>query len=233
MMNSTISRIATKLHIPSPRSASLRRLRLHRKLDRCIEAKLIAIAAPAGFGKTTLLGEWSETSNWPLAWVSLDQADNDRCVSGPMSSRHWTNRPLFCLIYAWVLCNTGQIREAESYLDHLEATLPDDAGKARLLGEAATVRARIAVMRGETAQNIHFSQRALELLPQDASVLRGDTYLNLSFALRDRQAWQAAQDTFEKAIDLGRKTDVWRLRGKMSTKNPHQPLDAGHPPGAG
>jgi LuxR family maltose regulon positive regulatory protein len=39
----------------------------------------ILIAAPAGFGKTTLIGEWraGPGRGFPLAWLSLDEGDND------------------------------------------------------------------------------------------------------------------------------------------------------------
>jgi LuxR family maltose regulon positive regulatory protein len=39
--------------------------------------KLILLSAPAGAGKTTLLGTWARAENLPLAWLSLEQADND------------------------------------------------------------------------------------------------------------------------------------------------------------
>ena len=39
--------------------------------------KLILISVPAGFGKTTLLSEWVAGCGRPVAWVSLDKADND------------------------------------------------------------------------------------------------------------------------------------------------------------
>jgi LuxR family maltose regulon positive regulatory protein len=45
-----------------------------------LTGKLTLIAAPAGFGKTTLLSAWRATeagSVQPLAWVSLDSVDND------------------------------------------------------------------------------------------------------------------------------------------------------------
>ena len=35
------------------------------------------MAAPAGYGKTTLLGQWAEHDGRPFAWVSLDERDND------------------------------------------------------------------------------------------------------------------------------------------------------------
>jgi LuxR family maltose regulon positive regulatory protein len=35
------------------------------------------VCAPAGFGKTALLAEWAQGSVRPVAWLSLDAADND------------------------------------------------------------------------------------------------------------------------------------------------------------
>jgi LuxR family maltose regulon positive regulatory protein len=44
--------------------------------------KLAVVAAPAGCGKTTLLGAWCETEarRRPVAWVTLDEGDNDAVV---------------------------------------------------------------------------------------------------------------------------------------------------------
>lgn len=39
--------------------------------------KLILLSAPAGAGKTTLLSTWAQKRNLPLAWLSLERADND------------------------------------------------------------------------------------------------------------------------------------------------------------
>lgn len=47
------------------------------RLQASINQKLTLISAPAGFGKTTLVGEWSNQSKSPVAWVSLDSGDND------------------------------------------------------------------------------------------------------------------------------------------------------------
>jgi LuxR family maltose regulon positive regulatory protein len=48
-------------------------------LDRLLasEAPIIATVAPPGYGKTTLLAQWSERNQRPTAWVSLDEGDND------------------------------------------------------------------------------------------------------------------------------------------------------------
>jgi LuxR family transcriptional regulator, maltose regulon positive regulatory protein len=39
--------------------------------------KLTLISAPAGFGKTTLVSEWAAGCGQPVAWLSLDEGDND------------------------------------------------------------------------------------------------------------------------------------------------------------
>ncbi|WP_230873932.1 hypothetical protein [Paenibacillus woosongensis] len=70
--------IATKLHIPRPRTALVTRHRLLRRLHEGLDCELTLVTAPAGYGKTTLLSEWAMTIEHPSAWVSLDQGDNDR-----------------------------------------------------------------------------------------------------------------------------------------------------------
>jgi LuxR family maltose regulon positive regulatory protein len=39
--------------------------------------RLTLVCAPAGFGKTMLLGEWLAALPWPAAWLSLDEGDED------------------------------------------------------------------------------------------------------------------------------------------------------------
>ena len=41
------------------------------------DRKLTLISAPAGFGKTTLVSEWIACCGRPVAWLSLDERDND------------------------------------------------------------------------------------------------------------------------------------------------------------
>ena len=41
---------------------------------------VVAIVAPPGYGKTTLLAEWQETEARAVAWISLDNSDNDPVV---------------------------------------------------------------------------------------------------------------------------------------------------------
>ena len=58
--NGIMSILATKLHLPLPRSRTVLRARLMDQLNTGLERKhkLTLISAPAGFGKTTLTSEW-------------------------------------------------------------------------------------------------------------------------------------------------------------------------------
>jgi len=38
---------------------------------------VVSVVAPAGYGKTTLLSQWTERSSQAFAWVSVSEADND------------------------------------------------------------------------------------------------------------------------------------------------------------
>jgi LuxR family transcriptional regulator, maltose regulon positive regulatory protein len=95
--------LATKLYVPRPRSALVPRPRLLARLDAGLRGPLTMIAAPAGFGKTTLLADWLSklrieneelrkvtnrnsflNSQFSIlnsvAWLSLDAGDNDPII---------------------------------------------------------------------------------------------------------------------------------------------------------
>jgi LuxR family maltose regulon positive regulatory protein len=89
--------LATKLYAPAIRPGQIRRPRLTERLNEALRSKLTLIAAPAGFGKTTLVSEWLSSNDerrmmndepgshrssfiahrFQAAWVSLDRSDND------------------------------------------------------------------------------------------------------------------------------------------------------------
>ena len=54
-----------------------------KRLDSGLHGKLILLSAPTGFGKTTLVSSWIASRDFPSAWVTLDENDND-------PSRFWT-----------------------------------------------------------------------------------------------------------------------------------------------
>jgi LuxR family transcriptional regulator, maltose regulon positive regulatory protein len=57
-----------------PRTALLERL------EAATATRLLCVAAPPGYGKTTLLAQWAERRAGRVAWVSLDRRDNDPVV---------------------------------------------------------------------------------------------------------------------------------------------------------
>src|SRR3989441_3491170 len=69
--------LATKLYLPRLRPNVVSRHRLLARLNEGLHRKLTLIAAPAGFGKTTLVSEWVALIERPTAWLSLDEGDND------------------------------------------------------------------------------------------------------------------------------------------------------------
>ena len=69
--------LATKLHVPGSRPGLVPRPRLTERLDEGLERGLVLVSAPAGCGKTVLLADWAQRSQYPAGWVSLDAGDND------------------------------------------------------------------------------------------------------------------------------------------------------------
>ncbi|NUO83790.1 helix-turn-helix transcriptional regulator, partial [candidate division KSB1 bacterium] len=69
--------LTTKLYIPRALAEFVPRPHLAQRLNQGLSCKLTLISAPAGFGKTTLLGEWIPHSPRCITWVSLDHGDND------------------------------------------------------------------------------------------------------------------------------------------------------------
>lgn len=71
--------LATKLHPVRPRPQLVNRQHLVDRLTANSGAGrgLTVLSAPAGFGKTTLLSEWVAGQTRSVAWLSLDENDND------------------------------------------------------------------------------------------------------------------------------------------------------------
>lgn len=69
--------LATKLAVPSPRPGRVTRPRLLGQLQAVAPRELVLVCAPAGFGKSTLLADWVRCDGRAVAWLSLDDGDND------------------------------------------------------------------------------------------------------------------------------------------------------------
>ncbi|MDQ1395519.1 MAG: hypothetical protein QOG64_778, partial [Acidimicrobiaceae bacterium] len=75
--------LETKLHAPRRRNSVVPRAHLEARLQQRNRPPLTLVSAPAGFGKTTLLAEWTASASHDevaTAWLSLDARDNDPAV---------------------------------------------------------------------------------------------------------------------------------------------------------
>lgn len=106
---------STKLYIPQLRPKLVKRSRLTTKLANAQTGytRLTLVIAPAGFGKSTLLSEWAAQAPFPVAWLSIDQNDNEpvRFFSYLAAAlQQATNQPFF---------DKGELPNAESLLEKI------------------------------------------------------------------------------------------------------------------
>ena len=76
-----IELLRTKLFIPRPRKNLVARLHLVDCLNEGLDEKLTLIAAPARFGKTTLISESVSQSPHYVTWLSLDAIKGEFHIS--------------------------------------------------------------------------------------------------------------------------------------------------------
>ena len=143
--------------------------------------------------------------DYDLAASLMEVVARDVLMFGEgITLRHWvealpealqTKNPRLTLFYIWSLIRTGEFSRAKQLLadvsDHLNTSL--------LWGEWSALRARIAVITGDTELNIRFSNKALSKLPEDQHMLRSEVAINLGFSHLQRAELDDARDAFAEA----------------------------------
>ena len=129
------SLLQTKLYLPRPMPTWVERPRLMTRLNDGIDsgARLTLVAAPVGYGKTSLLASWLATTAGAVAWLSLDPEDNE-----PV--RFWT--------YAIAALQTARPELGQQILSLLQAA-PNpslDFVVADLINEVATSPAQVILV---------------------------------------------------------------------------------------
>jgi LuxR family maltose regulon positive regulatory protein len=71
--------IDSKVRVPQVAEGSVSRVGLVNRL-RTTTTPVVLVAAPAGYGKTTLLAQWAARDERPAVWVTIDERDNDPLV---------------------------------------------------------------------------------------------------------------------------------------------------------
>jgi LuxR family maltose regulon positive regulatory protein len=122
--------LGTKLGVPRLRSGTIERTNLLERL--ASHRGPVLVVAPPGFGKSTLLGQWRQAAELPLAWVSLDGADND-----PMLFWNYVVAALQALEPAVPLTPPAGLLGEQDFVD---AIVP------RLLNELASLESDVALV---------------------------------------------------------------------------------------
>ena len=165
MIGASDTLVSTKLRPFQTRPNLVARPRLIAKLEPEAGRKLMLISAPAGFGKTTLLGEWaaSRSDEQCVAWVSLDEADND---------------PARFLSYLVAALQTVEEEIGEGVLSSLRApgSPPVEALTGALINELADVPGTLAIVLDDyhliDSDNVHgIVAFLLERLPSNVHLL--------------------------------------------------------------
>jgi len=165
MIGASDTLVSTKLRPFHTRPNLVARPRLIVKLEPEAGHKLMLISAPAGFGKTTLLGEWaaSRSDEQCVAWVSLDEGDND---------------PARFLSYLVAALQTVEEEIGEGVLSSLRApgSPPVEALTGALINELADVPGTLAIVLDDyhliDSDQVHgMVAFLLERLPSNVHVL--------------------------------------------------------------
>ena len=72
--------VESKLTPAPTRPGLVSRDRLLDWLEAAAGTPVVAVCAPAGYGKTALAAEWAERDPRPFVWLSVDRHDNDPTV---------------------------------------------------------------------------------------------------------------------------------------------------------
>jgi ATP/maltotriose-dependent transcriptional regulator MalT len=136
--------------------------------------KLIVVAAPAGYGKTTLLADFTAHSDFPIFWVRLTPADADE-------------RRLAEMIVATLRRRFRRVMK-ETRLNALAGATPEALGRA--LGESMSAVGEPFVLVLDDVHHLNPSTAALALMdamlesmPVDASLIAaGREVLEVSLA---------------------------------------------------
>ncbi|MGD8398656.1 MAG: LuxR family transcriptional regulator, partial [Anaerolineae bacterium] len=127
------SLLQTKLYIPPIRRELVSRPRLIERLNAGLNGCLTLVSAPAGYGKTTLVTQWLNSTKCPSTWLSLDESDND---------------PTRFLVYFVAALRTVDADIGKGVLSALQSPQPPpvEAVLTSLINDAAAIPDRILLV---------------------------------------------------------------------------------------
>lgn len=231
--------IKTKIMIPRRRNEVLSRPRLLSILQNILDVKLLILAAPAGYGKTSLLVDYTHHTSLPICWFSLDPLDCDPqrfiahfisalAVKFPgfgkqafaalaeLSQDHINFDPVIAAI----------VNDAyENITEHFVFVLEDY----HLVRDSKQIEPFINRIIQEMAENCHFivSSRVLLTLPDLSLLVARNQVAGLSFeelAFLPEEVKQLIETSFHQkisdayALELVNQTEGWITGLLLSTQ---------------
>ena len=126
--------LVTKLELPIIQTTRLVRTRAVDRLAHALDYPLTVISAPSGYGKSTVLAQWLGETNAQVAWVVLDENDND-------SVR-------FCTYVLAALDRIvpGTLAAGMQFVQNTHASLSDASLLARLINSLAVTAGEIVLV---------------------------------------------------------------------------------------
>ena len=107
--------------IPKPLRHELRRAALLERFDQAVDAKVIALLAPSGYGKTTVLAQFARQVKGVVVWVTLTEDAADALVLADLIVRAIQQPQL-----GWPLEVWHRVRAQTDLLGRLAQALADD-----------------------------------------------------------------------------------------------------------
>jgi ATP/maltotriose-dependent transcriptional regulator MalT len=231
--------IKTKIMIPRRRSEVLSRPRLLAFLEDILDVRLLILAAPAGYGKTSLLVDYAYHTQLPVCWYSLDALDTDpqRFIAHFISALQ-IRFPKFGQLAFSAL---SEFNEENLNLDPIIAAIVNDAFENitehfvfviddyHLLRDNKIIESFLNRIVQEMAENCHFiiASRILLTLPDLSLLVAHNQVAGLSFEELAFSAEEVKQlilanyhqvITDERANELVSQTEGWITGLLLSTQ---------------
>jgi ATP/maltotriose-dependent transcriptional regulator MalT len=172
-MLGTTPLLRPKLRPPHLHSSLITRAGLLQRLDAGLDGRLTLLSTPAGFGKTTLVGQWlaqdaAQRGDRQVAWVSLDAGDND-----PV--RFWR--------YLIAACQRFQVDAGQAALDILHAGRQATYAVPSLELVLTTFINHFSLVRDEEASLVPGPSKAILVLEDYHVIIQPDIHEAMMFLL--------------------------------------------------
>ena len=210
--------VTTKLRAPRTRPILVARPRLRDALAAGEGRSLTLVSAPAGFGKTTLLGERSEDRSEggerSVAWLSLDETDNDL----PDEEGHLRNFAAVSLGDA--LRTTGDLSAASEALAEA-AEIGRAVGHVYGTLSAMVLHARVQADRGRLREAEEAFQLAMRFVTEEGVGLlpsAGVVHVGMADLHYERNDLDGAEHEMKRGMELAEQArEVSNLVGAYIT----------------